>query len=79
MNQTAWERIVIEIVASILDRPVDGNTDFFECGGDSLSALAVQETLQQKIGKEIDIQALYETYTLSEFVSELIRGDQPNV
>lgn len=65
---TRVEKVVSELVNSTLDLNSDNLAeDFFELGGDSLTAVSFIEELERKLGTKIGVSALYDYPMLSEF------------
>lgn len=61
----------------ILDRPEAGDhDDFFQCGGHSLLAFRLTESLREDLGASIPVSMLFEAKTLTNYrqaVADLVR------
>ncbi len=66
---TATERHVAELFAQQLgiEAPIGADADFFELGGDSLSAVALLLRLREQLGRDPGLGALFEEPTVSGF------------
>ncbi|MEV4706154.1 amino acid adenylation domain-containing protein [Actinoplanes sp. NPDC049316] len=72
------ERQIAGIVAEVLERPSVGvHEDFFTLGGDSLRAVQIILRLNEELGYEVPINALFEVRTVSGLAGLLDAGGTP--
>jgi amino acid adenylation domain-containing protein len=70
--QTELERKVAEVWAEVLGRPPVGRyADFFELGGNSLSAVRVVARLRERLKVEVPLRSLFETGRLADFAQTI--------
>ncbi len=71
-------RTVIRVISSHLEEPVVLPEDnFFDLGGDSLSAMKIKIELESLLSISVPLESLMLTETISEFASSLDAGNQP--
>ncbi|SNT65894.1 methyltransferase, FkbM family/amino acid adenylation domain-containing protein [Asanoa hainanensis] len=63
--------VVAEVWREVLGRPVSAGDDFFEIGGNSLTAARVITRLRDRLGREIPLRLIFATPELVAFASEL--------
>ncbi|MFD6563047.1 FkbM family methyltransferase [Micromonospora profundi] len=62
---------VAEVWREVLGRPVSAGDDFFEIGGNSLTAARVITRLRQRLGREIPLRVIFTSSELVAFASHL--------
>ncbi|WP_042628072.1 type I polyketide synthase [Burkholderia plantarii] len=70
-QQAALEREVGALWRTLLDRDVSGDSDFFQCGGDSLIATRMVAQLSRSGVRGANLQALFAARTLAAFCATL--------
>lgn len=71
-------RTVIRVISSHLEEPVVLPEDnFFDLGGDSLSAMKIKIELESQLSISVPLESLMLTETISEFANSLDAGNQP--
>jgi amino acid adenylation domain-containing protein len=71
-------RTVIRVISSHLEEPVVLPEDnFFDLGGDSLSAMKIKIELESQLSITVPLENLMLTETISEFANSLDAGNQP--
>jgi amino acid adenylation domain-containing protein len=71
-------RTVIRVIASHLEQPVILPEDnFFDLGGDSLSAMKIKIELESQLSMPVPLENLMLTETIKEFANSLDEGNQP--
>ncbi|HWO09215.1 MAG TPA: AMP-binding protein, partial [Polyangiaceae bacterium] len=69
---TATQRAVIAICASLLGRPAIGtNENFFDIGGDSLSATKLVARVHQELGRKLSMRAVFASRNLEALAAEI--------
>lgn len=56
---TATERLIAEVWAEVLGRPVPATVNFFDAGGHSLALVAVQHRLADRLGRALPVVELF--------------------
>ncbi|MGA8115289.1 MAG: acyl carrier protein [Actinocatenispora sp.] len=71
---------VTEVTGSVLDSgTVDADRSFLDQGGDSLSALALAETLGDKLGVDVPLELVFDSDDLNDLADQLARRlDEPD-
>jgi syringomycin synthetase protein SyrE len=64
-------------ILGLSEIPADG--DFFELGGDSLKATSLAESLQQALGREIPVLAIFRRPTIAGMAEVILDRDWPSV
>ena len=73
---SAMERELLAIWEQVLGRqPLSVQDNFFDVGGDSLSAIGVLTATEQKLGRKVPLYLLTEHPTVEQFVQALGRDD----
>ena len=73
-------RTVLTAVATVLDKPqVAPGDNFFDLGGDSLAALAVVSHIEEALGREIPLDAIFDVDDLTALAALIadLPADQP--
>jgi len=69
---------IAAVVAEVLERPgIDPHEDFFTLGGDSLRAVQIVLRLNEELGTEVPINALFETRTVAGLAALLDAEAEP--
>jgi len=69
-NESSAIEILAEvkrIAANVFARPVTEEDNFFDLGGDSVSAVALAIQLEESVGVALDPETIFEADNLSEF------------
>jgi acyl carrier protein len=68
---------VLGVASAVFERPVDGSDNFFDLGGDSVSAIQLVTDLEHRFGTELDIDLLLEAADFAG-IAEMIAVGRPN-
>lgn len=68
----AWEEAVAAVWREVLSVPaLDRDDDFFDLGGDSLTAVTATQRLGQRLGCKVPLQTIHEESTLRYYAEEV--------
>jgi acetoacetyl-CoA synthetase len=72
------EAVVQEIWQRVFGRPIGRGENFFDCGGDSLTAIKVLLDLEATLGRRLPLTILYQTPTVAALADAIDREVVPN-
>jgi acyl carrier protein len=64
--------LVLDIAESILDKPVRPSDNFFSLGGDSVRAVEMMNTLEDRLGAELDPSSIVDAEDMAELAMSLL-------
>jgi acyl carrier protein len=59
--------LVLSLASDVIRRPVEATDNFFDLGGDSITAVEFSTRVEETLGTEVDIVLLFEADTFSEY------------
>lgn len=69
-SNEAIERGIITSARDILeDQRIDASANFFEAGGDSLSAIALVESIEEQFGVEVPLEKVWDADSLADLAT----------
>ena len=73
-GQQAISGYLTDLWKSILGRDVDPEADFFESGGNSLSAIRMIMAVQTTYNVELDLETFFEEPTVANLTATILRN-----
>jgi len=68
---TPYADLVVRVATQVLESPVTLESNFFDAGGASLSALALTSLIQEELERDIPLDLVFEYPVLADFAREI--------